>query len=38
VSRRLSRLQAAGLLTVRTRHVQIADARALQRLLERPAG
>jgi CRP/FNR family transcriptional regulator len=37
VSRTLSRLQTAGLLAVRTRHVQIADARGLQRLLQRPA-
>ena len=37
VSRSLSRLQAAGLLAVRVRHVQIADARGLRRLLERPA-
>jgi CRP/FNR family transcriptional regulator, anaerobic regulatory protein len=37
VSRALSRLQLAGLLAVRTRHVQIADAHGLQRLVERAA-
>jgi CRP/FNR family transcriptional regulator len=34
VSRSLSRLQAAGLLFVRTRHIQIVDAAGLRRMLE----
>jgi CRP/FNR family transcriptional regulator len=34
VSRTFSRLQTAGLLTVHTRNVQIADSAGLQRLLE----